>query len=243
MKKLLKKFNIIKDESGVASTEFALLAPMIITMMVGIIETTNYLTVERRAEMSNNSMSQVLSHIGQYGAWSVHHAQQIPAYINPTQDFPYGWGGDSWDPNKSWRLPFAFSQIVFEQVNPSCTSNCAMRPSRDFMYAYPRRQYGMVRACRVMLVNNASTARNSLALPRQYLNQGTPVLMVAHTAQYKPIIASWFGDKLSRFGTFEIRKITYASRYDGEVWSWPSNHSDTRFDNLANYRYCNGPGT
>lgn len=222
------RLNLLKNQEGTSGVEFALIAPIVMALFVGVVEITNYKTVARRAEMTANSMAQLLTLAGRGNSAIMHFTWQMPIQINPTQSLNFNWNG-----GKTWRMPFALSQIVFVQEDASCTKNCKMKPSRDFIFAYGGR--GMNRTCEVNIVDSSSDVKTTNDLPKSYVERGESVLMLAHVAQYKPLFSSFFKGKLGDLGTIEIKKITYATRYDGKSWSYPPNGHGM-------YKYCNGPG-
>lgn len=222
------RINILKNEDGTSGVEFALIAPMVMALFVGVIEITNYNTVARRAEMTANSMAQLLTQAGRGNATIMHYTWQMPAQINPTQTFNFNWNN-----GKEWRVPFSLSQIVFKQKDASCTANCELMPSRDFVFAFGGR--GMDRSCEVNVVSSNAEVQSSSDLPKSYLERGQSVMVIGHMAQYRPIFVDFFKDQLGDLGTIEIKKITYATRYDGKSWSYPPNGHGM-------YKYCNGPG-
>lgn len=228
----------IKDEKGVAALEFALLAPLLGLLMMGVIEITNFMSVMRRAEMSANSMAQILTTVGRGQVGAMHNVWQVPVQINPTQ-----YVNRNWRDGDTWRVPFSFSQIVFKQVDPLCTDNCILRPLRDFMFSFGGN--GMYRTCNVKTIEAGKEPILNFELPEQYLQRGNPVMMIGHTVEYKPYFVEFFESWISnvpysnrfykkRRGTYNIRKIVYATRYDGEIWLYPRN-------GFPMYKYCGGP--
>lgn len=224
---MLKRFR--KNQEGVAAVEFALIAPMLLTFYLGVVELTNYMKVERRAEMTANSMAQVLGNSGSGAAWAMHQSWQIPVQINPTQHLNYRWGQ-----GKVWRVPFSFSQIEFDtsalptRCKPGLVIDdpeCMPEPERDFIFAFGGS--GMFRSCDVKVIPTGNISDDNRDLPEVYVQRGTPVMMVGHVARYKPYFLSFFEEALGFETSFddsvEIKKIAYSNRYDGEVWNYPNN--------------------
>ena len=219
----LKKKKLASDEHGVAGVEFALSVPVLLGLFIGAVELSGYMEVARRAEMSNNAMAQVLSSFGAGAAHAMHNVWHIPSQINPNANYEWNWG-DASQTGQKWRNPFAFSQIVFKQSCPSCTKTA----QRDFMFAF-----ALPRECEVEVIPTRQQPKNVLELPQLIYDRGKPVMMIAHIAQYKPLVTARFLP-LSDAGTIDIQRISYAIRHDGKLWNFPNNGHGM-------YRLCGGP--
>ena len=215
----LKKKNLASDERGLAGVEFALSVPVMLGLFIGAVELSGYMEVARRAEMSNNAMAQVLSSFGTGGAHAMHNVWHIPSQINPNANYEWGWGD-----GQEWRNPFAFSQIVFKQACPTCTK----LPQRDFMFAF-----ALPRECDVKVIPLHEQPKDVTELPYLMYTRGKPVMMIAHVAQYKPLITARFLS-LNEQGTIDIERISYAVRHDGKLWNYPNNGHGM-------YKQCGGP--
>lgn len=222
----LKFGPIIKDERGVAGVEFALSVPVLLGLFIGAVELSGYMEIARRAEMSNNSMAQVLSAAGGGAEAAMHFAWHIPSQINPNANYEWDWKwkDDTTESGRDWRNPFAFSQIVFKQACPTCAST----PQRDFMFAM-----GFQRECGVEVIGKKKRPSEITQLPKLISERGKPVMMIAHTAQYKPLVTARFLP-LNDYGAIDITRISYAVRHDGKLYSYPNSAHGM-------YRMCGGP--
>lgn len=217
---------MIFDNKGTSALEFAFIAPIAIMLFAVVVEVTNYLTVVRRAEMSNNSMAQVLS-VVDASHEVVDAVRGIPAIINPNQVL-----SDKEKIGARWsELPFSFSQIVFESDPDGVTA------SRDFIYAMPY-STSIKRACDVELIDVGQAATNNLQLSEKYVQIGNPVLSIGHTAHYVPTFVQYFNQyvgTLGSGGTIPIVNVSYVHRYDNALWRAAVSGSSSI------HRLCNGP--
>ncbi len=202
-----------RSKDGAVSIEFALIFPLLITLYITANELTGYLTVARRAEMANNSMAQVLADAGGGFAGSMHHSWQIPAIVNPSSSYDWGWGGGS-----EWRNPFAFSKIIFEKEDDSCVVDCEIIAVRDFIFQFDLDH----RECDVVVLQPGEKVDHISEVPAPINDLQTVVIVVGHEARYTPGL----GAKLLEVtgdGSIGIKRYAYAVRHTGEPYDYPNN--------------------
>lgn len=212
---------LCNNREGIAALEFAMVMPMLIVFYLGVVEITGYLTVSRRADLANNAMAQILADVGGGDSGTMHWVWQVPAQVNPTSNFEYNWGdGDT------WRNPFSFSQVVWKNEDPTCTSSCNKVAKRDFMFAFAQD-----RSCEVNVLSQGQGAEKNTDIPFEYNAREKPMMMVSHTAQYKPIISAKFFNSGS--AKLDITNVAFTVRHDGAIYSYPPNGHGM-------YKFCDG---
>ncbi|WP_306252503.1 hypothetical protein [Parvularcula sp. IMCC14364] len=157
--------------------------------------------------MANNSMAQVLAESGVGNEDSMHQIRQIARIMNPTGSI-------------DGEVPYSFSQILFEQADPACTSNCEIVPARDFIFSDRLDS----RSCDVHVLSPGEKPDSILEIPSSIDGLAIIVIVVGHQVDYKPIFGARVIESLSD-GAVNIKRYAYSVRHTGEAFSYPNNAS------------------
>lgn len=170
---------------GLAALEFALVAPVLILILIGIAEYSHYSTIVRRAHMTADSMALVLT---QYGDEELTHADRVSLFkiwgvINQTAE-------DSKTGRNAQRgLARSISSIVFDPPPPGCGPACPRTPRVLWIFANPNGVPGAsLRQCEQQVINNGAKV-NGASIPVGVIGPA-PVVAVDLAHRYRPLFLS-----------------------------------------------------
>ncbi|WP_306250680.1 TadE/TadG family type IV pilus assembly protein [Parvularcula sp. IMCC14364] len=194
--------------------EFVMVLPLLLLLLAASIEFSSYFTVSRRAEMSNNSMLQILADQGAGQAGVMHHVWFVPSLINHTAQYEWSWHGGS-----EWRTPFGFTQIIYQKKDPDCEDDdCEMQPVRDFIF-----QFALdARNCNVTPLEAGAPITSLQSAPSAVSAEELPLFVVGHEARYRPMLGSGVLNTVGD-GYIRIKRYGFAMRYDGQPYEYPNN--------------------
>lgn len=160
MLKLLKSFTKSKD--GVAATEFALIAPVLITLMLGTIEFSKYTLVDRRAEMTVHMMAEFLSRDPDARmSWNERNVLYSMTKITNATAWNDRAGIEG--TQAGWNLSYSFSSVAFDKQDSSCQGiECEFIPDPQWVLEGWSDFLGDLKStCNVQLVPNDSQISGS----------------------------------------------------------------------------------
>lgn len=171
---------MVDDDRGIAATEFALVFPMLILLLLGIVETTNVVTANRRLQVVAGSIAQMFtqSTSGSVNYVDVHFAFDstmvlFPLVLSDSNAKSVSWGND---------ISVTASSIVFTLQNSACTSNCIYNANVAWSAGSNKRP------CGVTLTSAANSApSNPNSLPTDSFGPGS-MIVVDVSYQYTPAI-------------------------------------------------------
>ena len=160
MLKMLTSFR--RNQDGVAATEFALIAPIMITLMLGVIEFSKYSLIDRRTEMTVHMVAEFLSRDDD--SWMTYEERTMVDgmnYItNPTGAFDNAGIAGS---QRGVNFSLSYASVDFDKRDPTCQGiNCEFDPRPLWVMDQWSATLGEMRStCNVSIVPNGTPLTGS----------------------------------------------------------------------------------
>lgn len=179
MLNLLKSFR--QSEDGVAATEFALIAPVLLTILLGTIEFSKYSMINRRAEMTTNMMVEYLSRDPDQ--------EMSNAERNNLSDMTSFTNVNAWrDGERGGELAYSYAAAEFVKADPTCIGvDCEFTPN-PLWFAHGRYNYlpDMRSNCNMTIVPN-NAPRNGSNIPTGLVGRSA-IVRVQTVHRYVPLL-------------------------------------------------------
>ncbi|MGP1680542.1 MAG: TadE/TadG family type IV pilus assembly protein [Burkholderiales bacterium] len=179
---------LVRDERAVAATEFALLVPILIIILVAVIELSNFAMQSRRAHQAVVLAADFLSRDGD-NSLSISERQiveDIWMIVNPTAHLATTPRDDIWANGYSRAL----SSVTFEKAIDCHLSDCPLLPNVQWSFLFQDIIRNPVFThCDLDVVSN-DTALDGTNI-RQGVVGNAPVVIVDFTYPYIPLFQGW----------------------------------------------------
>lgn len=180
-----------------AIIEMALIAPVFVSIFMGLVEYSNYNNLKRRTYMAADAMALMLAQYGNQPLTAAERDNLINLWyvINPTASA--GRGGNALPEN----LAVGMASYTFED-HPTCTARLCKEPQVEWRFAAANGITNAgLRDCDVIVVqNNQDTDADELP---QGIIWDNPVVGVELVFRHQPLFASFLGESLIKVRTFQ----------------------------------------
>ena len=186
IKRLVTRF--YKDKNGVMSIEFVLVMPMFVVVLFSVLELSNYIMVDRRAQFAVDYYAEIMSRLPNSRSYSrdMFQGEAVFPLVNTTASPRYKRDPKFWA-RRSHEMAIASVDMV--RSNPSCVgAGCEYEPAVLWRY---NRAYYLARQLKTfgcdLAVTSEKGSPDSYILPQTYIGR-TPVVMTRIAFEYHPLI-------------------------------------------------------
>lgn len=182
------------SDSGVAALEFALIFPILITIMYAIIEINNYTMIKRRAQMAVDLGVEFLSRDDDN---SLTHLERMNALdiwdlVNSTANLAAHADGNA---RNTQGFSRSFAGIEFNKVDPTCEGvSCVYEPDVTWTFYWKPGASGVASPVRIKC--DLTVVANSAELNGNNIQEGSlgrsAAVMGAYVVRYKPFFENGF---------------------------------------------------